>query len=305
MKFVYNKCMLKHLEFLYYFISLLSGVAVLSLLIFYVLKTKNRILISYLLFFCCFSIKICSWILDTYCYNLGLNIPVWLYYPLSQISVYLLLFTLPLFFHSLFNVPFRKWANIIFFILVALFPVKDIVGFLSKDFAFSDEADALIFGIVLLSVIVYCLIIGFFFYSKLKPKILKKIIRLFLILTILFMPGFIFDSVFIVNNKILFSALFFLIWNCITLYYAFKYFLLSKEKLALTQDYIKEFDLTKREAEILGDLLQGLSYKEIGNKKFVSLATVKTHLHNIYTKTGAKSRHDLTVIINQYQKSEN
>jgi DNA-binding CsgD family transcriptional regulator len=297
--------MLRHLEFLYYFLSLLSGIAVLSLLVFYVLKTKNRILINYLLFFACFSIKICSWILETYCHNLGLNIPEWLFYPLSQISVYLLLFTLPLFFHSLFDVPFKKPTNVVFFALTALFLTKDIVGLLSKFFLFNNETDALIFGIVLLLVIVYCLIISLFFYAKLKPKILKKIIRLFLTLILLFMPGFIFDSIFIVENKILFSALFFLIWNCITLYYAFKYFILSKEKLALTQDYIKEFDLTKREAEVLEDLLQGLSYKEIGNKNFVSLATVKTHLHNIYIKTGAKSRHDLMAIINKYQKSEN
>jgi DNA-binding CsgD family transcriptional regulator len=120
----------------------------------------------------------------------------------------------------------------------------------------------------------------------------------------LFIPGFIIDSVVIVDNKIIFSALFFLVWNCITFYYTLKYFLLSTEKLALTEDYIKEFDLTKREAEILEFLLQGLTYKKISEKTFVSLATVKTRLHNIYTKTGAKSRHAIIVIINQYQKSE-
>lgn len=45
-----------------------------------------------------------------------------------------------------------------------------------------------------------------------------------------------------------------------------------------------EYNLTKREKEILELLVQGNSYKMIAEKCFVSLDTVKRHLQNIYHK---------------------
>jgi DNA-binding CsgD family transcriptional regulator len=54
-----------------------------------------------------------------------------------------------------------------------------------------------------------------------------------------------------------------------------------------------EYALTKREREIVSLLLKGHSYVEIGRLLYISLATVKTHSHNIYTKTGLSSRYEL------------
>ncbi|MDQ0784330.1 response regulator transcription factor [Chryseobacterium sp. W4I1] len=48
---------------------------------------------------------------------------------------------------------------------------------------------------------------------------------------------------------------------------------------------IKDFDeLTSREKEILELLSQGLLYKEIADRKFISIDTVKKHVGNIYRK---------------------
>lgn len=48
---------------------------------------------------------------------------------------------------------------------------------------------------------------------------------------------------------------------------------------------IKDFDeLTAREKEILELLSQGLLYKEIADRKFISIDTVKKHVGNIYRK---------------------
>ncbi|WP_415325339.1 response regulator [Chryseobacterium sp. MMS23-Vi53] len=48
---------------------------------------------------------------------------------------------------------------------------------------------------------------------------------------------------------------------------------------------IKSFEeLTEREKEILELLSQGLLYKEIADKKFISIDTVKKHVGNIYRK---------------------
>ena len=48
--------------------------------------------------------------------------------------------------------------------------------------------------------------------------------------------------------------------------------------------------LTLRESEVLELISQGLSNEEIANKLFVSLHTVKTHVHNILHKLGMTHR---------------
>lgn len=53
---------------------------------------------------------------------------------------------------------------------------------------------------------------------------------------------------------------------------------------------VDEFRLTKRENEILGLLIDGLSYKEIAAKCFISIETMNTHIKNIYQKLNVHSR---------------
>lgn len=50
------------------------------------------------------------------------------------------------------------------------------------------------------------------------------------------------------------------------------------------------FDLTDREKEILNLLVQGLTYKEIGNQLDISANTAKKHVLNIYGKLHVNSR---------------
>ena len=50
------------------------------------------------------------------------------------------------------------------------------------------------------------------------------------------------------------------------------------------------FDLTQREMEILRLLVQGLIYKEIGKRLYISANTAKKHVINIYHKLHVNSR---------------
>ncbi len=58
-----------------------------------------------------------------------------------------------------------------------------------------------------------------------------------------------------------------------------------KEK---TNEYFQ--DLTRREQEMLEQLSKGYRYKEIADKLYISLDTVRTHIRNIYEKLQVNSR---------------
>lgn len=51
--------------------------------------------------------------------------------------------------------------------------------------------------------------------------------------------------------------------------------------------------LTERERDILDSVLQGRLNNEIGEELGISKATVKWHMHNIFTKTGTTTREAL------------
>ncbi|HEY3685281.1 MAG TPA: response regulator transcription factor [Streptosporangiaceae bacterium] len=51
--------------------------------------------------------------------------------------------------------------------------------------------------------------------------------------------------------------------------------------------------LTTREVEILGLIAQGLSNREIGRVLFIGMATVKTHINHLLTKTAQRDRAQL------------
>ena len=53
------------------------------------------------------------------------------------------------------------------------------------------------------------------------------------------------------------------------------------------------FDLTERELEVIRYISDGLSYKEIGGKMFISPRTVETHRNNILSKLKLKTNIDL------------
>jgi DNA-binding NarL/FixJ family response regulator len=53
---------------------------------------------------------------------------------------------------------------------------------------------------------------------------------------------------------------------------------------------IDDFQLTTREKEILASLVDGLSYKKIAEKYFVSIHTVRSHISNIYEKLHVNSK---------------
>ncbi len=69
----------------------------------------------------------------------------------------------------------------------------------------------------------------------------------------------------------------------------------------LSEEFVSRYGITDREREIILKVLQGKSNADIAGELFISLATVKTHLHNIYSKIGIDSRYDLLARVRSRQ----
>jgi|GEM_PF-586565 len=66
---------------------------------------------------------------------------------------------------------------------------------------------------------------------------------------------------------------------------------------ALKNDTGARFALTQREQEMVGLIARGLSNKEIASELHISVATVRTHIYNLFQKVGAQSRIELLNIL--------
>ena len=66
-------------------------------------------------------------------------------------------------------------------------------------------------------------------------------------------------------------------------------------------EFLSKYGITEREREIIVKVMQGKSNEDIARELFISLATVKTHLYNIYKKVGIDSRYDLIARVHSSQ----
>jgi DNA-binding NarL/FixJ family response regulator len=65
----------------------------------------------------------------------------------------------------------------------------------------------------------------------------------------------------------------------------------------LSPEFIKKYGLSNREVEVTAVLLKGNSNKTISALLKIEVDTVKTHLKNIYRKTGVPGRYALMAFI--------
>lgn len=68
------------------------------------------------------------------------------------------------------------------------------------------------------------------------------------------------------------------------------------------EEFCKRFDVSPRESDVISEICNGLSNKEISDKLFISLQTVKDHTHHIYIKTNVKSRVQLINLVKDLMK---
>jgi DNA-binding CsgD family transcriptional regulator len=73
----------------------------------------------------------------------------------------------------------------------------------------------------------------------------------------------------------------------------------QNNKALTLEDFCRKFEVSPRETDIVREICNGLSNKEISGKLFISLQTVKDHTHHIYIKTNVRSRVQLINLVKE------
>ncbi len=96
------------------------------------------------------------------------------------------------------------------------------------------------------------------------------------------------------ERNFLFSSVPYALYGIFIIYYFLRYYISPPIVTEGPSDtFLARYAITEREREIILKVIQGKSNADIASELVISQATVKTHLHNIFTKTGADSRYDL------------
>lgn len=164
----------------------------------------------------------------------------------------------------------------------------------------------------IVAVIVYELYIGLKNYKLVVNKDLKQAIKSFILITIIFLPFLMIESykpyIQLIKNiellKMVSLPSYFLTINIFNLIFVLKYFnappFISNNKLT---DYFKQkYDITEKQSEIIELIIEGVTYKQISEKLFISPKTVDNHIQNIYKKLNINSKMQLSHFVRSNER---
>lgn len=68
--------------------------------------------------------------------------------------------------------------------------------------------------------------------------------------------------------------------------------------------FIEAYHMTSRESEVLILLLQNKTNQDISRELYISMGTVKSHIHNIFSKLNVTKRNQVNLLYAEYQQSQ-
>lgn len=166
--------------------------------------------------------------------------------------------------------------------------------------------------ISLILVILYEALITIINYHQIPEKELKRASRIFATITLAFLPFLILEYIrpeigalsHLQVLKMLALPAYFLVINICTLFWVCTYFntpaYFAEDKL--TGYFIEKYAITDKETEVIELILNGLTYKQIAERIFISPKTVDNHVQSIYKKLGVTSKIQLSNLIRSKEK---
>lgn len=298
---------MKHVYFLYFLITLSTGIISLGIATFIYLKTKDAIIRYYLYFYVPFTLVVVFYTAEAY---IEVNIPT--IYPdilliveyCATTSLLTLIFVVPVSVHYLSSVPHTTIRNIIFGGLALLaYMGYQVMEFIITDETVSRFGENLI-SAMFIAVMLYCVITDMYYHRRIDDPIKESLERKGSIFLGLSLPGLIYDM-FLGD---IFPFRFYPILYCGFSLFFTRYFLTYythqahvPEQVLPPEKFFEQYNISPREQELITLVLKGYSNQKIAETLYISLHTVKAHLRNIYPKLGIKSRYELITLLKDAQ----
>lgn len=301
---------MEHLQIAYDLFVIMIGLAALSIVAFWAAKTGEADLRDFSILYTCFTLVLIVLLLKKYLFLNVEDYSARAWYLLSgaeQILNFAVIVAVIHFLTGVYRVRARRAITIFFLammfvcLVLLLSPLGAVLDTDSRTIRFG-------IGFRIASVWYF---IAFTFMLVLGYGLLRRVWhterRNFLIGLLVFatvgyletvvnLPGALHLTAATPSNEddFLYSSIPYALYGLFLIFYFLRHPVLAPlETNDLSETFLSRYGITDREREIILKVVQGKSNADIAGELFISLATVKTHLHNIYRKIDVDSRYDL------------
>jgi DNA-binding CsgD family transcriptional regulator len=290
-----------HLYLFYTFMAFAIGLISSGIVAFLYIKTKEAIIRYYLFFFTAFTLLAASTLWLSYMYT---NIPGLEEDSLEFVGGFfgaLAIFATAIFMHFLVSVRYTRLKNALaggmsLFVMIS-YPLS---SYFTREHHLIAQILQFSGYITFFAVFLYISLVGLSGAKQIQEQSKKHLTRLFSWILLLLLPIFILDF-FILDDFFDLAPVFFpLLYAGISTIFLVQFIRLyghpheippetSSQEIPL-EDMFEQYTLSPREQDVARLILEGRTNQEIGEKLFISLSTVKTHVSNVYQKFNVKNR---------------
>jgi len=320
---------MQHLLLLYLILSILPGIAALTVLSALASKLRNRALTYYFIAYCSFTVSI---LINLTMFYLGINISKELSYGLYILIIIGIPFSILM--HTMLTLAVNEATRplgkrFIDGLIILVGSVELGLFFTPLLMRYSKETHSIIFGpifplssIIEIFSIIYAITMIIILRKKITDTTVRKYIVILIITIAVFLPAighdqFFFFGVQAINEvpiELILSPVFYMVLSILTLIFGTRV-LKSTIKLERSmnstiqesrqysleskiQELAKSAGLSDREVSIIPLISKGLGNKQIAFELDISTKTVGNHIYNIYKKLGISSRYELLAQLN-------
>ncbi len=308
---------MEHLRFVINIFAFGSGFIAISLISLVYLKTYQRLLKYFLLWLTVLGLFVLQ---KAIIYYAGTTVIIELWYSrlllilfsfsVVSLFIYFFLYLLFLIFESTtLKIKYNLYLSlsavpVLLSVVIIILPLST-----HKTFALAE--------ISLIAIEIFLSLVYIFVIYKLKKSlklisdiITRRLVNVGFIIFSVFIPIFIILNLYKLSNinestviEYIYFPLFFITFSIISAIFSIKFLLEENNEvveISVSEEFMKDFNITERERDIILLIMDGLSNDEIASRLAITPGTVKVYNNKIFQKTEVKNRTSLVKLITEY-----